>query len=119
MKAIIYTRVASENQGHDNKGLKNQKELLKQYCKKHRIKIVEFFEEVNSGLNFNRPELTKLIEFTTKNKVDKIMITSRDRLGKNFEIVDATINRFKEMGVEVISIDNSDFNFITFLNIKL
>lgn len=113
MKAIIYTRTASQKQNGTT--LKIQEDLLKKYCANNDIKVVKHFEEICSGLNFNRPEWEKLIESVNKNKVDKILVTSWNRLGRNFDKVNVAINNLKEINVKVISLDNSDFNFINFL----
>ena len=75
-KTIIYTRVSTSNQKDD---LKNQVEFLKQYANAKGIIVDEIFEDVGSGLNYNRKKWNKLIEHCMENKIDSIMVTHKDR----------------------------------------
>ncbi len=116
MNTIIYTRCATIEQMQSLSALDKQKELLRAYCTTNEIRITNHFEEMASGPNFNRIEWKKLIEFITVNKVDRILVTSGSRLGRNFHEVNATINSLSEMNIDVMSIQSTDFNYITFLN---
>ena len=115
MNAIIYTRSATSEQLKGKSALEKQKELLTEYCSKNGIRIIKHFEEVASGLNTHRKEWLGLETFTTVNKVDRILVTSWDRIGRDFHAVNAIINKFSELNIEINTIQNSDFNFITFL----
>ena len=50
-KTIIYTRISTSNQKND---LENQVEFLKQYANARGIIVDEIFEDIGSGLNYNR-----------------------------------------------------------------
>ncbi len=50
-KTIIYTRVSTSNQKDD---LKKQIEFLKEYSNSKGIIVDEIFEDIGSGLNYNR-----------------------------------------------------------------
>ena len=58
-KTVIYTRVSTSNQKDD---LQNQVEFLKQYANAKGIIVDEIFEDIGSGLNYNRKKWNKLIE---------------------------------------------------------
>lgn len=59
VKTIIYTRVSTQNQKDD---LNNQVEFLKQYANAKGMIVDEIFEDVGSGLNYNRKKWNKLLE---------------------------------------------------------
>ena len=113
MKAVIYTRTATEVQTSNN--LEIQKNILTTYCADNQIEIVKHFEEIFSGMTLNRPELSKLIDFVIITKIDKILVTSWNRLGRDFTAVSEMISRLSAMIVEVETIDNSEFTFFNFL----
>lgn len=50
-KTVIYTRVSTSNQKDD---LNNQVEFLKQYANAKGTIVDEIFEDIGSGLNYNR-----------------------------------------------------------------
>ena len=58
-KTIIYTRVSTSNQKDD---LQNQVEYLKQYANAKGIIVDEIFEDVGSGLNYNRKSGINLLK---------------------------------------------------------
>jgi len=79
-KTYIYARVSTPKQKDD---LNNQIELIKQYCFSKGIKIDGIYKDIASGISFEkRDDLFKLIDFIIENKVDKIVITYKDRLSR-------------------------------------
>jgi predicted site-specific integrase-resolvase len=75
-KTIIYTRVSTSNQKDD---LKNQVDFLKQYSNAKGIIIDEIFEDIGSGLNYNRKKWNKLLEDCMLGVVKTILIAHKDR----------------------------------------
>ncbi|WP_045577028.1 recombinase family protein, partial [Desulfosporosinus sp. I2] len=59
LNAFIYCRVSTKKQ-QESGNLQRQQERLIQYCKENHYNIVTIYEEVASGLNDNRRELTKM-----------------------------------------------------------
>lgn len=100
-KTIIYTRVSSNGQKDD---LVNQVEFLKQYANAKGIIIDEVFEDIGSGLNYNRKKWNKLIEDCMLGLVKTIIIAHKDRFirfGYDW------FERFlKANGVEIIVVNN-------------
>ena len=100
-KTIIYTRVSTNGQKDD---LINQVEFLKQYANAKGIIIDEIFEDVGSGLNYNRKKWNKLIEDCMLGLVKTIIIVHKDRFirfGYDW------FERFlKANGVEIIVVNN-------------
>lgn len=68
---IGYVRVSSNNQKDD---LKNQKDFIlsKEKCD-------ELYTDIGSGLNYKRKNFNKILDLVAENKVDKIIITYKDR----------------------------------------
>jgi putative resolvase len=79
-KTFIYARVSTSKQKID---LENQIELLKQYCFSKGLKIDGIYKDIASGISFEkREELFKVIDFILENKVEKLVITYKDRLSR-------------------------------------
>lgn len=104
-KTIIYTRVSTNNQKDD---LKNQIEFLRQYANAKGIIVDEIFEDIGSGLNYNRKKWNKLIEDCMLGLVKVIIITHKDRFirfGYDW------FERFlKSNGVDIIVVNNENLS---------
>jgi putative resolvase len=73
---ICYARVSS----HDQKGdLDRQHEMLETYCaaKGWRSEVIR---DLGSGMNYNKPGLKKLCELILHKKMNRLVITHKDRL---------------------------------------
>ena len=100
-KIVIYTRVSTSNQKDD---LTNQVEFLKQYANAKGMIVDEIFEDIGSGLNYNRKKWNKLIDDCVSGDIKIIIIAHKDRfirLGYEW------FERFlKSNGVEIIIVNN-------------
>lgn len=76
---FIYCRVSTKKQAESG-NLVRQRERLIEYCKERNYDIVHIYEEVASGLNDNRRELTKM--FRKLQEVDSIIVEYPDRLAR-------------------------------------
>jgi predicted site-specific integrase-resolvase len=100
-KTIIYSRVSSNNQKDD---LKNQVEFLKQYANAKGWIVDEIFEDVGSGLNYNRKKWNKLLEDCMLGLIKMVIVAHKDRFIR-FGYV--WFERFlKSNGVELIVVNN-------------
>ena len=77
--AYIYCRVSTKKQ-QESGNLQRQQERLIQYCKDKRYNVIAIYEEVDSGLNDNRRELTKM--FRNLSDVNVIVVEKADRLAR-------------------------------------
>jgi putative resolvase len=75
-KKVIYTRVSTNNQKDD---LQNQIKFLQDFTNAKGMIIDEIIKDIGSGLNYNRKEWNKLITECMEGKIDKIIITHKDR----------------------------------------
>ena len=100
-KTIIYTRVSTTNQKDD---LKNQIEFLKQYANAKGMIVDEIFEDIGSGLNYNRKKWNKLIEDCMQGGIKTILVAHKDRFIRfGYE----WFERFLKLhGVEIIVVNN-------------
>jgi len=76
-KTICYARVSSHDQKED---LNRQSKVLYDFCSKNHFENIEVINDLGSGLNFKKKGLNKLIKDIIENKVDKIVLTHKDRL---------------------------------------
>lgn len=105
-KTVIYARVSTKKQKND---LKNQIELLKNFCFQNGYTINEVYSDIASGITFeNRIDLFKLVDEIINNKIEKVIITYKDRLsGTGFDFFKTLFNKF---GCEIIVISEVGSN---------
>lgn len=100
-KTVIYARVSTSNQKDD---LQNQVEYLKQYANAKGIIVDEVFEDVGSGLNYNRKKWNKLIEDCMLGSIKTIIVAHKDRFIRfGYEWFERFL---KSNGVEIIVVNN-------------
>ena len=62
LKAVIYTRVSTEEQKKFGFSLQDQEKRLREFCKHQGIEIIEHYKEDHSAKDFNRPEFKRFLE---------------------------------------------------------
>lgn len=119
-KTYLYARVPTINQKKD---LENQVDTLKQFCFLNRYKIHGVYSEIASGVSFEkRKEFFRMLDDITKGRVEKIIITHKDRLSiagfdllhyifkkYNCEIVIASEDRNEKLNSQEIFEEISNF----------
>jgi site-specific DNA recombinase len=105
-RAIIYTRVSTDEQNNGYSPLDQKVKLLK-HCEQNEIEVVGFFHDDESGKTFNRPEWLKIMKFIKKNRgyVDNIYFIKWDRFSRNVAEAYITIRDLKKLGVEAQAIE--------------
>jgi len=92
VKAIIYARVSSGDQGSD---LERQVQYLTQYCSAKGYRVVDVLSDVASGLNINRKGLLKLFNYVVNRQIDVVVVTYKDRLTRlGFEYLEYFFNQY-------------------------
>lgn len=76
-KRIAYLRVSSQAQRPD---LKNQRRVIEDFCLAKGMENVEYVQEIKGGLNFRRPEFSRLMDSIERGEVEKLIIAHKDRL---------------------------------------
>ncbi len=100
-KVVIYARVSSSE---NKSNLETQKERLINYCNAKGYKVYKVITEVGSGVNDERPKLTKLLQ---ENDYTKIVVEHKDRLtrfGFNYFNV---FTKLMDKEIEVVNNINS------------
>lgn len=99
-KTIIYARVSTSKQKKD---LENQIDLLKNFCFQNGLQINEVYKDIASGISFEkRNDFFKMLDEVICNKVEKIVITYKDRLSRvGFDLFS---HLFKKFGTEIVVI---------------
>ncbi len=79
--AVGYLRVSGKGQikGH---GFTRQKDEIQAYAKKNGYKIIEWYEEVYTGTQEDRPEFMRMVEDVLGNGCRTIIIECMDRFGR-------------------------------------
>jgi predicted site-specific integrase-resolvase len=76
---VIYARVSTTKQKKD---LENQITSVKEYCSSKGIPITRIYQDVSSGMTFDRKDFQKLVEEVTSHKIHQVFITYPDRLSR-------------------------------------
>ena len=104
-QSVIYCRVSTQKQ---KKSLQKQKEQLESYCYSKGITINNVYQDIGSGLNFDRKGFQNLIDDIINHKVAQVFITYKDRLSRvSFDMFK---NVFKNFNCEIIVMNDVDDN---------
>lgn len=113
-RAILYIRVARNDECGGNKAINDQEAMLQYYCAIHGIRVIGFYKDVASGANFDRPAFNKLLQFLEQNKelANLILVTRWDRFTRNWGMGQDMIEHLFEQGLQVMAINQaSDFTY--------
>ncbi len=100
MKAILYARCSTKEQGKSHLGLEAQVADMKRFCEYMKIEIVDVLEEVVSGTYplERRPVMDKALEKASRMK-DCFVLTSRiDRIARKMEYILEAVDK----GVKIV-----------------
>jgi DNA invertase Pin-like site-specific DNA recombinase len=90
MKAIIYTRVSTAEQGKSGLGLESQLNLVTEFCNAENIDVIAHYEEVETGKGQDaldkRPQLAKALAHAKKEGA-YLVVAKLDRLGRNVSFI--------------------------------
>ena len=101
-KIIGYCRVSSNKQKDD---LQRQIENMRMYLISQG-KPFEIISDIGSGINYKKKGLKELIKLITQNKVEKVVVLSKDRLLRfGFELIEYIASLYN---CEIEIIDNTE-----------
>ena len=107
-KAVIYTRVSSQEQAKSGFSIPAQEKFLQEYAKKHNYQIVKNFSENISAKDAGRAEFQSMISFVEKNKsIKHILVEKNDRLMRNEIDFAIIINLAKTTNVNIHLVKDS------------
>lgn len=93
-KTYVYARVSTPKQKQD---LETQVELLKQFCFSNGYVINGVYSDISSGISFEkRKEFFNMLDEILTRKVERIVVTYKDRLSRvGFELFKYLFRKFE------------------------
>jgi DNA invertase Pin-like site-specific DNA recombinase len=90
MKAIIYTRVSTKEQGNSGLGLESQLRTVTEFCNSENIEVLGHYSETETGKGSDaldkRPQLAKAIQHAKKENA-YLVVSKLDRLSRNVAFI--------------------------------
>ncbi|MFW9874894.1 MAG: recombinase family protein, partial [Candidatus Thorarchaeota archaeon] len=125
-KAVLYTRVSTDEQAIKGYSLIDQEDVLKRACMADGVEIVKHFRDDGySAKTFNRPAFQQMLGLlkAKKLKFDYLYVVRWDRFSRNITNSYIMIKELMSLGVEVIcleeTLDHSDPASVLIRAIKL
>ncbi|MBB6507251.1 DNA invertase Pin-like site-specific DNA recombinase [Rhizobium soli] len=106
---IVYTRVSTEDQGRSGLGLEAQQRDIRIFLTQFSdvpYEVIAEFQDVLSGADDGRPELTKALTLARKTGAD-LLVAKLDRLSRRVAFI-ATIMDDKRVNLRVASMPHAD-----------
>jgi len=106
MRAAIYCRVSTEDQGREGTSLQSQLEACKKLAHDRGFEVREEYiiMETYSGLSLDRPDLTKLRGWLQAGEVNAVVIYSSDRFSRDGYDFLTLIRDCKRANVELLCV---------------
>lgn len=108
MKFVGYVRVSTARQGQSGLGLQAQETAIQQHVAERGGRLVQTFEEVESGKNNSRPKLAMALRLARLTGAT-LVIAKLDRLSRNA----AFLLTLQDSGVRFLATDMPDANELT------
>jgi len=106
--AVAYYRVSTARQGASGLGLAAQRKAVADYCAKGGLRIVEGYQDIESGRHDSRPGLTAALA-RAKAESAVLIIAKLDRLSRNAAFTLA----LRDSGVRFVAADMPEANSMT------
>ena len=107
MRALIYTRVSTDEQAKTGFSLANQEKECKNFAERNGYEVIKIYvEKGESGSTSKRTEFQKLIKYclTHSKEIDALIVYKLDRFMRNLEEQITIINQFKKIGIRVLAV---------------
>ncbi len=102
MKAGIYARVSTANNGQDPA---MQTRELREYCERRGWEVVGDYVDIGiSGTREKRPELDRLMADAHRRRFDAVVVWKFDRFARSVSHLLRALETFKALGVEFVSL---------------
>jgi site-specific DNA recombinase len=108
LRAVIYTRVSTDEQARDGLGLGIQLSRCRAYAEAHDWSVVETFTDAGvSGAKASRPALDEMLGYVQTRGVNIIVVAKLDRLGRSVRNLSQLAGSLDDQGVSLVSIDET------------
>ena len=101
MKAAIYARVSTANNGQDPRV---QTRELGEFCQRRGWTASEYVDVGVSGTKEHRPELDRLMADAHKRKFDVVVVWKFDRFARSVSHLLRALENFQALGIEFVSL---------------
>ena len=99
-QAAIYCRVASA----DEFALENQRLKMRRFAASKGFDVtVEYLDNGESGLTFDRPAFSEMNADITAGKIHTVLVMSASRIGRESFAVAKWLDKVRKLGVDVVS----------------
>ncbi|MCZ6594729.1 MAG: recombinase family protein, partial [Bacteroidetes bacterium] len=114
-KAVIYTRVSTEEQKENGFSLQEQEARLKRYCQREDIEVVAHYQDDHSAKNFNRPAFQKMLTDLKEKRVtaNLFLCIRMDRFSRNLQESLKMIQVLAKLGLEFKVVEGGNFDLDT------
>jgi len=111
MKAILYTRVSTDEQRKQGFSLQEQERSLRSFAERSGMEIIGHYQDDYSAKDFNRPQFKKFLQDVETKRIrpDILLCVRIDRFSRNLQDSLEMITRLKKLGVELRFADR-DYN---------
>lgn len=102
-KAVLYTRVSTDEQKEKGFSLQDQIARLERHCQKHDMEVLKHYQDDHSAKNFKRPAFQEFLNDVKEGivKPDVLVCVRMDRFSRNaFESL-SMLQKFKTLGIEL------------------
>jgi len=114
MKAIIYLRVSTEEQGESGLGLSSGEANAREYCERQGIEILDVVREVKSGKNTTkRPLLNATIDRLKAKEAELLISPNVSRLARSVIDLCKMQETAKASGFRILLLDNPELDLNT------
>ena len=103
-RAAAYGRISTQGQ-RKGTSLKEQEAVCRKYAEANNLEFVGFYHDVQSGKDADRPALNHLLEDVKAKKLNIILFTKLDRLGRSIVDIRDIYDQLTALNVEIISIE--------------
>jgi DNA invertase Pin-like site-specific DNA recombinase len=102
MKAAIYARVSTSNNGQDPT---MQTRELREYCERRGWTVAGEYVDIGiSGTKEKRPELDRLLGEAHRRRFDAVVVWRFDRFARSVSHLLRALETFKSLGIEFVSL---------------
>lgn len=112
--AATYARVSSGEQVKHGYSLYAQSERLREEARRRGYtNIYEVVDAGESGTNFEREGLSKILRLASEGKIDAVFVTSLDRIGRDLIESLNYVRRLDELGVKIVVMSGGETDVTT------
>lgn len=107
-KAVIYSRVSTEDQKENGFSLQDQEERLIKYCRQKGYQLIKHYQDDHSAKNFNRPAFNLFLDDVKEKriKLDVFLCVRMDRFSRNALDSMNMLKSFQKWGIYFECIEN-------------